>query len=75
MQVRKIGTWEETRVGSGYDSGFYLEAVDIPRDRPRYAAVSYSALWEDTQTKPLARGECVELDLTEEDLASRIDEC
>ena len=52
MRVKKIGQWEETRVASGYDSGFYLEAVDIPSDQPRYAAVSYSTLWEDTQTKP-----------------------
>ena len=35
MRVRKIGTWEETRIGSGYDSGFYLEAVDVPHGQPR----------------------------------------
>jgi hypothetical protein len=75
MRVRKIGTWTQTTAREGSDSGFYLEAIDRPADSPRYTAVSYSLLWEDTQTKPLARGKIVEMAADLEELHFRIDQC
>lgn len=71
MRVKKIGTWEETKVASGFNHGFYLEAVDIPWDRPRYAAVAYMFI-EDADIGRLDRGETVVLELDPEDLQERI---
>lgn len=75
LTMKTIGTWRETRVHSGRDSGLSLEAVDVPHDHPRAAAVRSAAVWEDTQTKPLARGETGEMETDPEDLCARIDQC
>jgi hypothetical protein len=73
MRVKKIGQWQETRVGTGYDHGVYVEAVDMSRDRPRYAQVAYAFIADD-DIRALDRGEVVDLlDLVPEDLALRID--
>lgn len=73
MQIRKIGDWREERVSSGPDNGFYVEAVDVARDRPRYAKVSFREI-EDADIQRLDEGHTVEFPLARADLAWQWDQ-
>lgn len=73
MQIRKIGDWKEEKVASGFDTGYYVEAIDIPRDQPRYAKVSCREI-HDADIRRLARGETIEYALAPDELALRWDE-
>ncbi len=72
MQIRKIGDWQEEKVASGPDSGFYVEAVALPRTEARYAKVSVREI-EDADIRRLARGETIEYALVAEELSRRWD--
>jgi hypothetical protein len=58
--------------------GLYVEAVERPRDQPRYAAVEYG-LMDEAESRALDRGEVINsaiLDLDPEHwLHHRIDQC
>jgi hypothetical protein len=73
MKLRKIGDFNYK--GS---HGYYVEAVDIARDAPRYAAIGFEFL-EDTEVSALARGLVIESPVLDSDpdqwLHHRIDNC
>jgi hypothetical protein len=54
MRLRKVGTFQYK--GS---SGLYVEAVDIARDQPRYAAIEYGQM-DETESRALDRGQVIE---------------
>lgn len=79
--MKKIGTWEETRVGS-YDKGWRMECVSslLPKEAPRFALVSSQFLDEhfpqldSRQIELVEAGECsVYLPINPQELHSRID--
>lgn len=68
MRLRKIGDYQyKGRVG------VYLEAVDVPRDQPRYAAVDWAGL-PDELFHTIAHGLVVQFDLPVT-LFPRVDLC
>ena len=73
MRLRQCGTFQYK--GS---VGLYLEAVDIPADQPRYAAVDDGAM-DETASRRLDAGEIVESPILDLDPAGwlhrRIDDC
>jgi len=73
MRLRKIGDYQYK--GS---AGIYLEAVDVPRTKPRYAAVDWEFL-PDEIFPAIDRGEVFESTVLDADphwwLHDRIDEC
>jgi len=73
MRLRKVGTFQYK--GS---SGLYVEAVDIARDQPRYAAIEYGQM-DETESRALDRGQVIEstiLDLDPEGwLHHRLEDC
>lgn len=54
MRLRKVGTF----VYKG-SPGLYVEAVDVPRDQPRYAAIGYGEM-EEAESRALDRGETID---------------
>lgn len=73
MRLQKIGDF----VFKG-SHGFYVEAVDQPRDVPRYAAIGFECL-EDAEIRKLRDGEIIVSPVLDADparwLHSRIDTC
>jgi hypothetical protein len=69
--MRKIGTWKEER-GGGCDFGFYLEAVEIAPEKPRYLQASTSLMDEENETKPLDEGFEVWIKINREEFTQRI---
>jgi hypothetical protein len=73
MRIRKIGTF--TYKG---DQGLYVEAVDLPRHVPRYAAISYGAM-EEAESRALDRGDIVASTILDLDPAGwlhhRLEDC
>lgn len=73
MRLRKIGNFRHK------DSvGLYVEAVDLPLEAPRYAAIEYGQM-EESESRALDRGETVESTILDADpegwLHQRIEEC
>ena len=65
MKLRKIGTFQYKG-----DQGLYVEAVEVPRDQPRYAAISYGAMAE-AESRALDRGAVVESTVLDNDPEGR----
>jgi hypothetical protein len=73
MRLRKIGTYHYKG-----DHGIYVEAVDVPRDQPRYAVIDDGFL-EERESLALDRGDIIDSDILDPDpavsLHARIDAC
>ena len=68
LVFRKIGEWKENN-----ERGFYVEAVAIPKGRPRYMQIDRACLDADSPLKPEAAGEgLISFLVDEEDLMSRV---
>ena len=72
-QVRKVGDWSLNRSGPHGSAGYYVEAIEVPRDQPRYALADPDYL-EEAVSHALVRGEVVALDLDPYAFVTRLDD-